>query len=393
LQHGGFRVIVAAPIKEEKRMSERTRPPFRADHVGSLLRPARLLDARAKHETGALDEAGLRAVEDECIREAVRLQQDAGLKAVTDGEYRRTFFHIDFLERIDGVEQVPGGLPVKFHSHAAEVEFAPPGLKVTGKVKRSRGINTDDFAYLKSVVDKDHVAKLCIPSPTMLHFRGGRKAVDEAAYPDMEDFFADLAAAYREEVAALGALGCTYLQLDDTNLAYLCDPALRENARKIGEDPDELPRLYARLINESIKGRPKDMAVCIHLCRGNFKSAWVAEGGYEPVAEVLFNELGVDGYFLEYDDERSGDFAPLRFVPKGKTVVLGIVSSKLAALESRDDVKARIDEAARFVDGDQLCLSPQCGFSSTVHGNELSVEDEIAKLRLVVDVAAEVWGD
>lgn len=374
-------------------MSERTRPPFRADHVGSLLRPTRLLEARAKHEEGALDDAGLRAVEDECIREVVTLQQDAGMKAVTDGEYRRSFFHIDFLERIDGVEQVPGGLPVKFHSRSSEVEFAPPGLKVTGKVKRSRGINTDDFAYLKSVVDGDHVAKLCIPSPTMLHFRGGRKGVDETAYPDMEDFFADLAAAYREEIAALGDLGCTYLQLDDTNLAYLCDPALRENARRLGEDPDELPRLYARLINDSIKGRPQDMSVCIHLCRGNFKSAWVAEGGYEPVAEVLFNELGVDGYFLEYDDERSGDFAPLRFVPKGKTVVLGIVSSKLAALERPDDVKARIDEAARYVDGDQLCLSPQCGFSSTVHGNEISVDDEIAKLRLVAGVAADVWGN
>ncbi|MPY70862.1 MAG: 5-methyltetrahydropteroyltriglutamate--homocysteine S-methyltransferase [Alphaproteobacteria bacterium] len=373
-------------------MSERNRPPFRADHVGSLLRPQRLLDARGRHAKGEIDDAALRSVENEAIAEAVKLQQDAGMKGVTDGEYRREFFHIDFLERIDGVEQVPGGLPVKFHSHVSEVEFAPPGLKVTGKLKRSRGINTDDFAYLKSQVGAGFVPKLCIPSPTMLHFRGGRKGVDETAYPDMEGFFADLAKAYREEIAELGALGCTYLQLDDTNLAYLCDPALRENARKIGEDPDELPRLYARLINDSIRDRPADMAVCIHLCRGNFKSAWVAEGGYEPVAEVLFNELAVDGYFLEYDDERSGDFAPLRFVPKGKTVVLGLVSSKLAALEAAGDVKKRIEEAARFCDGDQLCLSPQCGFSSTVHGNQLTVEDEIGKLRLVAGVAGDFWG-
>jgi 5-methyltetrahydropteroyltriglutamate--homocysteine methyltransferase len=373
-------------------MSERTRPPFRADHVGSLLRPQRVHDARAKFAKGEIDAAALKAVEDEAITEAVKLQQDAGMKGVTDGEFRREFFHIDFLERIDGVEQVTGGLPVSFHSHTEDVHFAPPGLKVTGKVKRSRGINTDEFSYLKSQVGDGFVPKLCIPSPTMLHFRGGRKGVDEKAYPDMEEFFADLAQAFREEIAALGKLGCTYLQLDDTNLAYLCDPALRDNARKIGEDPDALPRLYARLINESVKGRPADMAVCIHLCRGNFKSAWVAEGGYEPVAEVLFNELNIDGYFLEYDDERSGDFAPLRFVPKGKTVVLGLVSSKLAALESADDVKKRIDEAAQYCDGDQFCLSPQCGFSSTVHGNQVTVQDEIAKLSFVASVAKDVWG-
>jgi 5-methyltetrahydropteroyltriglutamate--homocysteine methyltransferase len=308
---------------------------------------------------------------------------------VTDGEYRRTFFHVDFLERIEGVV-VSGGLPAKFHSTTKQVEFAPPRLTVGSRLGRSRGIATDDFAFLKSVTKA--TPKLCIPSPTMLHFRGGRKGVDEKAYPDMEDFFADLARVFREEIAELGALGCTYLQLDDTNLAYLCDPAIQESTRKLGEDPATLPRRYAGLINEAIAGRPDNMTVCIHLCRGNFKSAWVAEGGYEPVAEVLFNELDVDGYFLEYDDERSGDFAPLRFVPKGKTVVLGLISSKLPALESKDEVKTRIDEAAKYMALDQMALSPQCGFSSTAHGNDLTVEEQNAKIRLVIEVADEVWG-
>jgi len=375
-------------------------PPFRADHVGSLLRPRKLIEARTRllgydHEAaappimGAHDNAELRTVEDECIREVVALQEELGLKGVTDGEFRRTFFHLDFLERIDGVEIAPG-IPAKFKGGNKQVEFSPPKMLVGSKLKRSRGIATDDFAFLKSVTR--NTAKLCIPSPTMLHFRGGRKAVDEKAYPQMEDFFADLAQVYAEEIAELGALGCTYLQLDDTNLAYLCDPAIQESTRQLGEDPATLPRQYAKLINNAISGRPKDMRVTIHLCRGNFKSAWVAEGGYEPVAEVLFNELDVNGYFLEYDDERSGDFAPLRFVPKGKTVVLGIVSSKLRALEPKDDLKKRIDEAAQYMPIDQMALSPQCGFSSTVHGNDLTLEEEKAKIRLVVETASEVWG-
>lgn len=364
------------------------RPPFRADHVGSLLRPASLIEARGRMQRGEISAEELRTVEDAAIRDAVALQEQVGLQAITDGEFRRTFFHIDFLERLDGVT-VKGGMPVKFQRDGEQVEFAPPRLEVTGKIRRSRGIATDDFAFLKSVTDR--TAKLCIPSPTMLHFRGGREAVDKTAYPDMEDFFADLAAAYCEEIGALADLGCIYLQLDDTNLAYLCDPAMRERARQIGEDPDHLPHLYARIINQSIATRPAEMTVCIHLCRGNFQSAWVAAGGYEPVAEALFNELDVDGYFLEYDDERSGDFAPLRFVPKGKRIVLGLVSSKLPALEPKDDLKHRIDEAAAYVDLDDLAISPQCGFSSTVEGNRITEADEIAKLRLVQEVAAEVW--
>jgi 5-methyltetrahydropteroyltriglutamate--homocysteine methyltransferase len=338
---------------------------------------------------GGHDNAELREIEDACIRDVVALQEGLGLKGVTDGEYRRTFFHLDFLERIDGVV-VGKGIPAKFQGGTKKVEFAPPKMSVGRKLKRTREISLEDFAYLKSATR--NTAKLCIPSPTMLHFRGGRKAVDEAAYPDMTDFFTDLAGVYAEEIAALGALGCTYLQLDDTNLAYLCDPAIQESTRQLGEDPAALPRQYAKLINDAISGRPKDMRVTIHLCRGNFKSAWVAEGGYEPVAEVLFNELDVDGYFLEYDDERSGDFAPLRFVPKGKSVVLGLVSSKLPTLESKDELKTRIDEAAKYMPMDQMALSPQCGFSSTVHGNDITFEDEKAKIRLVVEMADEIWG-
>jgi 5-methyltetrahydropteroyltriglutamate--homocysteine methyltransferase len=296
---------------------------------------------------------------------------------------------VDFLEQLQGV-RVTGGMPVKFHRKDSDLEFAPPRMEVSGKLRRTKGIVTEDFAFLKSVTKR--TPKVCIPSPTMLHFRGGRKAVDERAYPDMEQFFEDLARAYREELQALGELGCTYVQLDDTNLAYLCDPAMRERARSIGEDPEKLPRLYAGLINRAIADRPRNMTVCVHLCRGNFQSAWVAEGGYEPVAEALFQELKVDGYFLEYDDERSGDFRPLRFVPKGKIVVLGLVSSKLAALEPKAEIKRRIDEAARFLDLSQLALSPQCGFSSTVEGNRVSEQDEIAKLKLVVEVARDVWG-
>ncbi|MEE8395673.1 MAG: 5-methyltetrahydropteroyltriglutamate--homocysteine S-methyltransferase, partial [bacterium] len=262
--------------------------------------------------------------------------------------------------------------------------------EVAGRIERTREIAVEDFSFLKGLTGG--TAKLCIPSPTMLHFRAGRKGIDATLYPEIEDFFADLARAFREEISALAAAGCTYLQLDDTNLAYLCDPKMRERTRAIGEDPDLLPRLYARIINDSISSRGADMTVCVHLCRGNFRSSWVAEGGYEPVAEVLFNELEVDGYFLEYDDERSGDFAPLRFVPKNKIVVLGLISSKLAELEKKDDVKRRIDEAAKYMPLDQMALSPQCGFSSTVHGNEITEHDQFAKMDLVRDVAGEVWG-
>ncbi len=370
-------------------MTKRDAPPFRADHVGSFLRPKALLDAREQRREGKISAAELRKVEDAAIRDVVRFQEDLGLRGITDGEYRRTYFHIDFLEQLSGVE-TKGGIAVSFHTASGNVDFAPPVMQVTGKVRHVRPIQLADFEFLKTVTSR--TPKVTIPSPTMLHFRGGRGAISQEAYPELEGFFADVAAAYRAELAALGAAGCTYVQLDDTNLAYLCDEKMREGARKRGDDPNELPRRYARLINAAIEGRPAGMTACVHLCRGNFKSAWAAEGGYEPVAEVLFNELAVDGYFLEYDDARSGDFAPLRHVPKGKTVVLGLVSTKLGQLESKDDLKRRIDEAARFVPLEQLCLSPQCGFSSTVHGNEIAVEAQAAKLRLVVETAREVWG-
>ena len=371
-------------------MGARNAPPFRADHVGSFLRPTFLLDAREQFHAGAIDGKKLRAVEDEAIRGIVKFQEDLGLRGITDGEFRRTYFHIDFLTQLEGVE-VKGGIHVKFHSAKGDVDFEPPVMQVTGKVRHTKAIQRADFEFLKSVTAL--TPKVTIPSPTMLHFRGGRGAISKEAYPDLDAFYADVAAGYADELASLGAAGCTYVQLDDTNLAYLCDEKMREGARQRGDDPNELPRRYAKLINAAIAGRPKGMSVCVHLCRGNFKSAWAAEGGYEPVAEVLFNELGVDGYFLEYDDARSGDFAPLRHVPKGKTVVLGLVSTKVGELESKDSLKRRIDEAAKFAPIEQMCLSPQCGFSSTVHGNEIAVESQANKLRLVVETAREVWGD
>jgi 5-methyltetrahydropteroyltriglutamate--homocysteine methyltransferase len=364
-------------------------PPFRADHVGSFLRPPELLDARARFQGGALGAAELRAREDDAIREVVRLQEDLGLQGITDGEFRRTYFHIDFLEQLEGVE-ARGAIQVRFHSAAGEVDFAPPVLRVTGKLRHVKPIQVEDFRFLRSVTGR--TPKVTIPSPTMLHFRGGRAAISAEAYPDLEAFYRDVAACYRAEIGALAEAGCTYLQLDDTNLAYLCDPKMRAGARSRGDDPDELPRRYARVINAAIADRPAGMTICTHLCRGNYRSAWAAEGGYEPVAEVLFNELAVDGYFLEYDDPRSGDFAPLRFVPKGKTVVLGLVTTKVGTLESPADLRRRIAEAARHVPLEQLCLSPQCGFSSTVHGNDIARECQAAKLRLVVDTAREIWG-
>jgi 5-methyltetrahydropteroyltriglutamate--homocysteine methyltransferase len=370
-------------------MSDGKTPPFRADHVGSLLRPPELLEARAKQQAGEISAAALRAVEDRSIREAVALQESIGLRGITDGEYRRTYFHIDFLEKFDGIG-VRGGIATKFHRHDREIDFAPPRLEVVGKIRRAGPIAGADFEFLKSVTKQ--TPKLCIPSPTMVHFRGGRGAIDRTAYPDMEEFFADLARVYREEIADLAARGCTYLQLDDTNLAYLCDEKLRQGARDRGDDPDELRHIYARLINDAIRDRPTSMTVCIHLCRGNFRSAWVAEGGYDPVAEPLFSEIAVDGYFLEYDTPRAGDFAPLRYLPKKKSLVLGLVTTKTPELESPDDLKRRIDSAARYVPMERLAISPQCGFSSTVHGNDISVETEIAKLRRIVEVARQVWG-
>jgi 5-methyltetrahydropteroyltriglutamate--homocysteine methyltransferase len=375
----------------EAAMSKRTVPPFRADHVGSLLRPPKLLQARDKRKRGEMSAEALRLVEDEAIREVIRLQEDIGLEAVTDGEFRRTWWHLDFLEKFQNVTVIPPRVKVKFHTDEGDIELEPPGLRVDGKLARPGPIFVDHFRFVQANTKK--TVKQTIPSPSMMHFRGGRKAISETAYPAMDSFYADLGRVYREEVRALADAGCRYLQLDEVNLAYLCDPKLREQVRAgIGEDPAMLPRTYGRLINDVIAGRPKDMAVTMHLCRGNFQSAWVAEGGYEPVAEILFNEIAVNGYFLEYDDARSGSFEPLRFVPKGKIVVLGLVTTKRGKLESKDLLKRRIDEAARFVPIDQLALSPQCGFSSTVEGNRITFEEEIAKLELVVETAREVWG-
>jgi 5-methyltetrahydropteroyltriglutamate--homocysteine methyltransferase len=368
----------------------RHNPPFRAEQVGSFLRPRNLLDAREQFRRQAITAAALREVEDRAIAELVAYQENLGLQAISDGEFRRRHFHTDFLLQLDGVEE-QGGLPTKFHKATGEVDFAPPVMAITGRIRHAHGIEVANYRHLASLTRR--TPKITIPSPTMLHFRGGREGISRELYPDMDQFFADVIAAYQAEVSLLGAAGLTYLQLDDTNLAYLCDTAQRERATSRGEDPNQLPRQYAALINASLATKSAGMATGIHLCRGNYRSSWAAEGGYEPVAEVLFNELAVDAFFLEYDDARSGDFQPLRHVPKGKTVVLGLVTTKLGALESADDIRRRIDEAARYCPLEQLALSPQCGFASTEQGNEISAAQQEAKMRLVIDVAREVWGD
>ena len=372
-------------------MLGRTRPPFRADHVGSLIRPDALVSAREAAEKAEIAPGELTRIQQEAIRDVVRLQEEIGFRLATDGEYNRTFWQRDFLVKFSNVQQVAAKLTVRFHSAAGARDHSPPSLQVTGKLGRPSGIFVDDFRFLKSVAHG--TAKITIPSPTTMHFRGGRDAVDAKAYPDMGQFYADLARVYREEIHDLAAAGCRYLQIDEVNLAYLCDPELRAQVRNIGEDPDTLPKTYARLLNDTIAGRPEDMVVCMHLCRGNFAGAWVAEGGYNPIAELLFNEIAVDGYFLEYDTPRAGSFAPLRFLPKGKIAVLGLVTTKSAALETKDDLKRRIEEASRYAPLEQLALSPQCGFSSGIGGNAMTVDDEIAKLRLVVETAQEVWGE
>lgn len=370
-------------------------PPFRADHVGSLLRIPELKEARIKFEAGKLSADELKQIENESIVKVVNLQEKAGLKSITDGEQRRKFFHVDFLEKLEGVEASHGEYEIKFRAEEGrDVSLVPPVLNVTGKLGRpDNGVALEDFKFLKSVVSRGNTPKICIPSPSMLHFRGGRDGIDQKAYPDMDNFFADLAHIYQQEIADLYEAGCRYLQLDDTNLAYLCDPEHRERVKGLGEDPDKLPGVYARLITECLKDAPEDMTTAIHLCRGNHKSAWAAEGGYEPVADVMFNETGVDTFFLEYDDERSGGFSPLRFVPKHKTVVLGLVSSKVSKLESAEPILARIKEAGEYIDLNQCCLSPQCGFSSTEAGNDISMKNQDKKLMLVVDIAQEFWGD
>jgi 5-methyltetrahydropteroyltriglutamate--homocysteine methyltransferase len=371
-------------------MTARLTPPFRADHVGSLIRPDVLVQARTAAEKNEIDTAELRRIQQDAIREVVRMQEELGFRLVTDGEYNRGGWQRDFLLRFANVKLVPAKLTVRFHSQAGARDHSPPTLQVAGKLGRPAPIFVDDFRFLNSVANA--TPKITIPSPTILHFRGGREAIDAAAYPEMAGFYADLARLYREEIADLAAAGCRYLQIDEVNLAYLCDPELRRQVANIGEDPEALPATYAKLINDSIAGRPADMTVCMHLCRGNFAGAWVAEGGYDAIAELLFNEIGVDGYFLEYDSPRAGNFSPLRFLPKGKVAVLGLVTTKSDALETKDELKRRIEEASRYVSIEQLALSPQCGFESGIGGKAMSMDREIDKLRLVVETAREVWG-
>ena len=371
-------------------MPEPDKPRFRADHVGSLLRPPELLQAREKFKAAQITAQQLAEAEDKAISDAVAMQQDIGLPLVTDGEFRREMFHRDFLEKFDNVEVTKGSITMRFHSAEGEIDQTPFAMKVTGRLNRPRPIFVDAFKYLHDVADV--TPKLTIPSPTTLHFRGGRAGVDIKAYPTLEEFYHDLARVYREEVKDLADAGCRYLQIDEVNLAFLCDPVLREQVKTIGENPETLPLTYAKLINDSIASRPADMIVGLHLCRGNARGYWIAEGGYEPVADVIFNNIDVDSYFLEYDSPRAGGFEPLRHVPKGKTVVLGLVTTKSGALESKDALKRRIDEAAKYVPLQQLALSPQCGFASDSGGNKISRDEQWAKLRLVAEVAREVWG-
>ena len=372
-------------------MTARTQPPFRADHVGSFLRPKYLLDAREEFFVKkSITAQQLRAVEDKAIAEIVKFQQDVGLKSITDGEFRRTYFHIDFLDQLGGVKT---DIPVTIRKPDGTEELAPPTIRVVDKVRHIKDIQRADYEFLKSQVAAGLTPKVTIPSPTMLHFRGGRAGISREAYPELDPtFYDDVAKAYGDELKSLAAAGCTYVQMDDTNLAYLCDEKMREAARQRGDDPNELPHRYAQFINKVVAHKPAGMTLAMHLCRGNFKSTHAAAGNYEPVAEALLSEMKLDAFFLEYDDDRSGDFRPLRFLGKGKIVVLGLVTTKFGEMESKDTLKRRIDEAAQYAPLDQLCLSPQCGFSSTVHGNNIAVEAQRAKLRLVVETAQEVWG-
>jgi 5-methyltetrahydropteroyltriglutamate--homocysteine methyltransferase len=374
-------------------MASRDKPPFRADHVGSLLRPPELARARAEFKAGSIDGAALRATEDDAIRGVIELQRAAGLQSVTDGEFRRTSWHMDFIYSLDGIEQVEGSsIHVQFRNAEGEYDYAPPAMRVSGRVGLTDTIFADAFTFLRDNASAQQTPKLTVPSPSMVHYRGGTSSIDESVYPELDAFWDDLAAAYAEQLQGVYALGCRYLQLDDTSLAYINDPAQREHIQKIGGDPDHLHEQYIANINKALAAKPDDLVVTTHLCRGNNQSMWAAEGGYDFVAEALFGDLNVDGYFLEFDDERSGTFEPLRFVPAGKQVVLGLVTTKTAELEDRDLLKRRIEEASGYVDVEQLCLSPQCGFSSTEEGNNLSIDEERAKLELIVGVADEVWG-
>jgi len=366
---------------------QRTEPPFRADHVGSLLRSPELKEARARRESGEIGAEELRTIEDRAIRSVIAKQAEIGLRSATDGEFRRAMWHFDFLERLDGCEPYTPAGGIAFQGTATK----PKGVRVTGKLGFTSHPMIDHFRFLREHATRA-TPKMTIPSPSVLHFRGGRQAISESVYPDLHDFYRDLGAAYNRAVHAFADAGCRYLQLDETNLAYLCDPEQRQAVRARGEDPTPLPSIYAGMINAAVADRPPDMRITMHLCRGNFRSSWIAQGGYEPVAEILFNAIGVDGYFMEYDSDRAGGFEPLRFVPRGKTVVLGLVTSKTGELESKDEIKRRIDQAARYLDLDQLCLSPQCGFASTEEGNLLTHDQQWAKLARIAETAGEVWG-
>jgi 5-methyltetrahydropteroyltriglutamate--homocysteine methyltransferase len=382
----------AQTVNESTPGGRRTSPPFRAEHVGSLLRPPELLRAREEFAAGRLSTEELRAAEDDAIRAVVKMQSDVGLQSATDGEFRRASWHMDFIYELGGIEKAPGDITVQFRNEQGELEFTPAAIHVAERVHLDHPIFAVDFKFLQGVVGEGVMPKLTIPSPSMVHYRGGAAAIDPSVYSDVEEFWSDLTAAYAAQVQAVSGMGGRYLQFDDTSLAYLNDPRQREQMANKGEDADHLHETYIRHLNEVLDAKPETLTVTTHMCRGNFRSSWVAEGGYDFVAEALFGGLTVDGFFLEYDDARSGGFEPLRFVPKGKLVVLGLVTTKRGELEAKDQLKRRIEEASRYVPIEQLCLSPQCGFSSTVEGNALSYEQEVAKLERIVETAAEVWG-
>jgi len=375
-------------------MADNARPPFRADHVGSLLRPKEVHQARDEFAKGQLTAEELKHVEDEAIREAIRMQGEVGLKSATDGELRRQSWHMDFIYQLGGIEKVQDDtIKVAFHNKEKNYEWAPASAHVTAPISLADTIFADAFTFVRDNVAAGQTAKLTIPSPSMVHYRGGRSAIAADVYPDLAQFWDDLAAAYAAEIKELHALGCRYLQLDDTSLAYINDPVQREHIKDIGGDPLHQHETYIATINKALADRPSDMTITTHMCRGNNQSMWAAEGGYDFVADSLFNKLDVDGFFCEWDDERSGGFEPLRYLPKGKRVVLGVVTSKRGELESKDFIKRRVEEAARYTDIDQLCLSAQCGFSSTSEGNDLTEQEQWDKLRLIVDVAQEIWGE
>jgi 5-methyltetrahydropteroyltriglutamate--homocysteine methyltransferase len=374
-------------------MEQSAKPPYRADQIGSLIRPAHLLKARKERDAGKLPSDELRRIEDQCIREIVKRQEEIGLYAITDGEFRRFMFHLDFLDQIGGIEKRPGEFKHAFKGgHAHEDGWKPIVYHVVGKLGRKRDITVDDYKFLRGVTDR--TPKITIPAPTFVYGRAGLKQISKTAYPDVEEFFSDLGKVYRAEFAALAKAGCTYVQLDETNLPILCDPNLAAGVRERGDDPEKLAALHIRSINDAVAGRPKSLNVTVHFCRGNYRGSWVAEGGYDPIAERVFGTLDVDGYMLEYDDARSGDFKPLRYIPKGKTVVLGLVTTKNAKLENPAELKRRIDEASKYLPLDQLGLSPQCGFSSgAVEGGDvMTPAEQWAKLELTVKVAKDVWG-